>query len=193
MTEPNTTGVTQIVREQQNDVTKPAAGTTTRALWDIADRESTKLNKPAPRKIVVDAYMAEVPGANLATAQTQYARWVRYHGIGAMLAQDKEAEKARLAQEKAEAKEAEKAAKLEAKRLAEEQKAAAKAEAERLAAEKAEQAKALAEQKAAEKAEKARIAAEEKARVKAEKEAAKAAAAAAKEAAKAAAAQQAAS
>lgn len=142
-------------RLQANGVTRPEAGTTTAKLWDIADRESAKIGKPAPRKVVTDAYMAEVPAANIATANTQYARWVKFYGVSDQLKAAKEAAKAEEAAAKQKAKDDAKAAK---------------------EAEKAEKARLAAEAKAAKDA--------EKAAKQAEKEQAAAAKAAEKEAAK---------
>lgn len=169
---------TKIVHKQ-NGVKRPESGTLTGALWDLADHLSEKQGGPAPRKAVVDSYMASVPGANVATANTQYARWVRYHNVSEMLAEGREAAKA----EKAAAKLAEKQAAVEAKAAekaaAEEAKAAEKqAKAEKAAADKAAKEAEKAEKKAAKEAE-AKAAAEAKAQAKAAADAAKAEAAAA--------------
>lgn len=158
MTEQTATTKTRVT---QNDVTRPDADTITGALWAIADRESEKLKRPAPRKIVTDAFMAEVKGANIATANTQYARWVKFYGVADRIKADREAEKAKegdaaakakaeKAAERAKAKEAKEAEKAKAK----EAKDKAKAEAEaKKAKEKAEaEKKAAAEKAAAEKA-----------------------------------------
>jgi flagellar biosynthesis GTPase FlhF len=156
--------VEQKVVDKKNGVKRPDAGSVTGKLWVIADRISGQLGRPAPRKDVVTAYMTEVPNANEATANTQYARWVTYHGASDILrkarqdetaarsaAKDKEkadakakrdAEKAEAAKVKADtkaAKEAEKKAKAEAaaKEKADKEAVAAKAKAEKEAAEKA--------------------------------------------------------
>lgn len=145
-------------RISQNDVTRPEAGTITGALWQIADRESARLGKPAPRKVVTDAFMAEVAEANISTANTQYARWVKFYGVADQLKSERAAAKdaaiAAKAEEKAKAK-----AEKEAKKQAEIQAKAAK-EAE---------AKAAAEAKEAEKAAKAQAKAEAKAKADADK------------------------
>ena len=130
---------------KQNGIKRPDAGGITGKLWDIADEESAKLGRPAPRKTVVDRYMAEQPNANVATANTQYARWVTYNGASDILRQQRAAEKA----EKASAGEAEKA---EAKAKKEAAKAEKAAEAEAKKQKKA-------EEKAAKDAEKAAVAA----------------------------------
>lgn len=153
MPEENKTEIKIKERVTQNGITRPEAGTITGALWAIADRESAKIQKPAPRKVVTDAFMIEVPNANIATANTQYARWVKFYGVADALKADKaaatEAEKA-----EAEAKKAAKAAEAEAK---------AKAKADEKA------------KKDAERAEKAAAKEREKAQKKADKEAEKAA------------------
>lgn len=156
---------------KQNGIKRPDAGSITGKLWDIADEISNAKNAPASRKEVVDRYLAEVPNANQATANTQYARWVTFHGVSGVLRQQREEEtKARRAEADA-AKEAEKAAKAEAK----------KAEADAAAAAKAEKEQKAAEAKAAKEAEKQRKA-DERAAAKAEKERQAAEAKAAKEA-----------
>lgn len=155
--------VEQKVVDKKNGVKRPDAGTITGKLWDIADRISAELKRPAPRKAVVEAYMKEVPNANEATANTQYARWVTYHGASdalrklrqdetaaATAAKDKakadakaakDAEREKKAKEAADAKaekEAKKKADAEAaaKAKAEKEAAAAKAKAEKEAADK---------------------------------------------------------
>ena len=154
-------------RIQQNDVTRPEEGTITGALWQIADRISAQLGKPAPRKAVTDAFMTEVPNANMATANTQYARWVKFYGVADQLKADKEAGKAAKTAEKEQAKIQAKAEK-EAKKAAEAQ-AKAQKEAD---------AKAAAQAKEAEKAAKVQA----KAAAKAQADVDKAAAAEAKKA-----------
>lgn len=53
--------------------TKPAPGTKTGRVWEIAETISRETGRLAPRKQVVDAYVAE--GGNPNTASTQYAYW----------------------------------------------------------------------------------------------------------------------
>lgn len=156
MPENETPAKVEKVKITQHGITRPEPTSTTGKLWEIADRESNRLGAPAPRKLVTDAYMAEVPNANIATANTQYARWVKFHGVGDIIKANRRAE--------ADAKKAE----------AEKAKADAKAAAEALKQQEA-------DSKAAEKAEKERLAAEKKAQKEADKKAkadAKAAAAA---------------
>lgn len=126
---------------KQNGIKRPDTGTVTGKLWDIADEESAKLGAPAPRKVVVDRYMAEQPLANVATANTQYARWVQYHGASEVLKANRAAAKAAKAGESEQAKAA-KAAEKEAAKQAKEQ--AKKEAAEKRAAEKAAKAAAAA-------------------------------------------------
>lgn len=171
----------QKVVDKKNGVKRPDSASVTGKLWDIADRISTELKRPAPRKAVVEAYMAEVQNANEATANTQYARWVTYHGASDVLRKLRQEETSARSAEKDKAK-----ADAKAKRDAEREKAAKekadekakreadkKAKAEAAAKEKAEkEAKKLADQKAADEA-KAKAAAEaEKQKAKDAKQAA---------------------
>lgn len=162
---------------KQNGIKRPDAGSVTGKLWDIADAQSEALGKPAARADVVKQYLAEVPNANQATANTQYARWVTFHGVSGVLRDQRAAETAARRAEADAAKAAEKAAKDEAKKAelaaaeAAKQEKAAKAE-EAKAAKEAEKTR-KAEEKAAAKAEKDRLAAEAKATKDAEAAAAK--------------------
>lgn len=182
----NTTETKTIIK--QNGIKRPDSGSVTGKLWDIADRISESKGAPATRKEVTGAYMTEVAGANIATANTQYARWVAFHGVAAILAGNreqakaervaaKEAEKAAKAKEREEVKAAEAAAKAE-------KEAKAKADAEAKAAEKAAKEKARADAKAAKEAEAKRKADEKAAAKKAAEAAAKAEAKAAAKAGK---------
>lgn len=63
----------------QNGVTRPAAGTKTAAVWDIADRISAEKHRPALREEVMTAGEAE--GLNRGTIATQYARWTDFFGV----------------------------------------------------------------------------------------------------------------
>lgn len=150
----NATTETKVIMKQ-NGIKRPDTGTVTGKLWDIADEESKKLGQPAPRKAVVDRYMAEQAGANVATANTQYARWVAYHGASEALKKNREAEKqakAKAAADAKAAKDAERKAKADEKaREAAERKAAKEAE-KKAAADKAAADKAAADKAAAAKA-----------------------------------------
>jgi len=95
---------------KQNGIKRPEPGSLTGKLWDIADEISGTLQRPAPRKDVISRYMTEVPGANTATANTQYARWVTFHGAAEALKSARadaaaEREKAKVAEREARAKE----------------------------------------------------------------------------------------
>lgn len=129
-------------REKQNGITRPLAGSMTGKLWDIADQVSTELKAPAPRKMVIDRYMAEVPGANIATANTQYARWVVYWGVADKLKAGREASRAAEAESKAQAKAAKESERVAAREAKEKERADKKAAAEADRAAKLEAAKA---------------------------------------------------
>lgn len=58
---------------------KPAAGTITRRVWDIADEITAKGKRPALRKEVVNSATSE--GINRGTASTQYGHWARSIGL----------------------------------------------------------------------------------------------------------------
>lgn len=58
---------------------KPAVGTITRRVWDIADEISAKTKRPALREEVVDSAKSEE--INQSTASTQYGRWARSVGL----------------------------------------------------------------------------------------------------------------
>lgn len=64
----------------QHDVTRPANGTKTARVWEIADDLSAKSGAPADRKPVLDAATSE--GINVATAATQYGKWRVFNGLG---------------------------------------------------------------------------------------------------------------
>lgn len=129
-------------REKQNNITRPLAGSLTGKLWDIADQVSAELKAPAPRKTVVDRYLAEVPGANVATANTQYARWVVYWGVADKLKSSRAANRAAEAEAKAKAKADKEAERAATKAAKEKERADAKAKAEADRAAKLEAAKA---------------------------------------------------
>lgn len=149
---------------KQNGIKRPDAGSITGKLWDIADSISETLGRPAPRKDVVERYLKDVPNANQATANTQYARWVSYHGVAEILRKARLEETAARQADKVKATEDEKAAK-EAKKKAEaDAKAAKVAEKERKAKEAADaKAKKAADAQAAKEAKAAEAAAAKKA------------------------------
>lgn len=69
----------KVVLVKQNGINRPRPGCKTSMIWEIADEISAKLQKPAPRKDVIDAAMAK--GSNPATATTQYGLWRKFNGL----------------------------------------------------------------------------------------------------------------
>ena len=69
----------KIVRQVQNGVTRPADGTSTARIWEIADEISAKAKAPASRADVLK--VAEAEGLNTATCATQYGRWRVFNGL----------------------------------------------------------------------------------------------------------------
>ena len=69
----------KVERVKQNGVTKPAAGSKTGAVWDIADKISAEKQRPALREEVMEA--GKAAGLNNGTIATQYARWTEFHGV----------------------------------------------------------------------------------------------------------------
>jgi hypothetical protein len=69
----------EVVRDAMNGITRPAAGTKTGRVWDIADELSNSAGQPVARKLVMDKATAE--GINEATIATQYSRWRGYNGL----------------------------------------------------------------------------------------------------------------
>lgn len=65
--------------ESQNGISKPASGTKTGRVWEIADAISAKLQRPALREEVMKACEGE--GINRGTIATQYARWTQFYGV----------------------------------------------------------------------------------------------------------------
>lgn len=155
-------------RIKKHGITRPADGTLIGKLWAIADEESAKLQAPAPRKVVIDRFLAENPIAAPATAATQYARWVMFNDASTLLKERRSVELAKAKEAKA-AESAEKAAEREAKKA---EKEAKRVEREKASAEKAEAAKAREAEKAKKVAER-EAAAKAKADEKAAKEATK--------------------
>lgn len=68
-------------RASQNGIGRPAAGTKTGQVFDVADEVSKTLGKPAPRKDVMEKCKAL--GINEATIATQYGRWRKFNGLKA--------------------------------------------------------------------------------------------------------------
>ncbi|QBQ71141.1 hypothetical protein S0112_001 [Shewanella phage S0112] len=67
------------VKDIQNGVPRPGAGTKTGRIWEIADALSAELKKPVGRKLVLEQAAKE--DINAATAATQYGRWRKYNGL----------------------------------------------------------------------------------------------------------------
>ena len=70
---------TRVVRAVANGVTRPADGTATARIWQIADDISAAAKAPASRADVLK--VAEAEGLNTATCATQYGRWRAFHGL----------------------------------------------------------------------------------------------------------------
>ena len=63
----------------QNGQTRPAAGTKTARVWEIADAISAEQKRPALREEVMT--QGEAEGLNRGTIATQYARWTTFHNV----------------------------------------------------------------------------------------------------------------
>ena len=68
-------------RESENGVTKPAEGTKTGKVWEIADDISRHQSRPALREEVMTAGLDL--GLNRGTIATQYSRWTQFYGVSA--------------------------------------------------------------------------------------------------------------
>lgn len=68
----------KVERDKKNGVTRPAPGTTTGKVWEIADKISEKLGSPATREQVAKALGDSM---NSSTVATQYGKWRRYYGL----------------------------------------------------------------------------------------------------------------
>ena len=69
----------KVVRAVANGVTRPADGTSTARIWQIADEISAAAKAPASRADVLK--VAEAEGLNTATCATQYGRWRVFNGL----------------------------------------------------------------------------------------------------------------
>ena len=69
----------KVVRVVANGVTRPASGTSTARIWEIADEISAAAKAPASRADVLK--VAEAEGLNGATCATQYGRWRVFNGL----------------------------------------------------------------------------------------------------------------
>lgn len=66
-------------KQEQNGVTRPAAGTKTGQVWDIADQLSKSKGSRIERKHVIEEALKL--GLNESTAATQYGRWMKFYGF----------------------------------------------------------------------------------------------------------------
>lgn len=66
-------------KDSRNGVTRPNPASKTGQVWVIADSLSAKKGAPAERKEVLEA--CKNAGIVDATAQTQFGRWKKYHGL----------------------------------------------------------------------------------------------------------------
>jgi len=124
----------KVERVRQNGVTRPAGGGKCQFVWDIADKLSEKLKRPALRDEVLDAVVKARPDSSVAMIGTNYSLWVRFHNAGAAIKQYRDSLDTDK-QAKLKAKEEEKAKK--AAEAAAKKEAAAKAKAEKAKAAKA--------------------------------------------------------
>lgn len=69
----------KIERLSQNGVSRPANGTKTSRVWEIADAISAANQRPALREEVMT--QGEAEGLNKGTIATQYARWTVFNGV----------------------------------------------------------------------------------------------------------------
>lgn len=67
-------------KQQRNGITRPAAGTVTGNIWDVADGISVSQNG-APAQIAQVKQHASLKDVNDHTIKTQYSRWRQFHGI----------------------------------------------------------------------------------------------------------------
>lgn len=71
---------TKADRVERNGITRPASGTTTGGIWDVADEISMSHNGHPATIAEVRAH-AKMLHVNDHTIKTQYARWRGFHGI----------------------------------------------------------------------------------------------------------------
>lgn len=68
-------------RQTKNNITRPAKGTTTGQIWDIADEISASKNGQGFASIAELRERAELKQTNENTLKTQYARWRSFNGL----------------------------------------------------------------------------------------------------------------
>lgn len=74
-------------KDQKNGITRPAAGSTTGKIWDLADKAAAKNKHNNNRGEVIEA--AGKLGIVEATAATQFGKWRVYNGIKGRVAKPK--------------------------------------------------------------------------------------------------------
>lgn len=117
-------------RDKRNGQTRPAAGTKTGKIWEIADAITNETGVVATREEVLEKYKAAVPDAAEATVATQFGRWVLYNGFSEHVKQARKAAKDAKDASGAEEKAAKKAERDAEKQRKADEKAAKKAERE---------------------------------------------------------------
>jgi len=65
----------------RNNITRPASGTLTGTVWDVADEISKSHPGTTPATIAEIKADSRIRGMNDHTIKTQYARWRAYHGV----------------------------------------------------------------------------------------------------------------
>lgn len=71
----------KVERLRSNGQTRPAAGTTTGRVWEIADLLSAQLQRPAERAEVLAFAREENAAVNESTVATQYGRWCLFYNV----------------------------------------------------------------------------------------------------------------
>lgn len=94
----------KIERVRQNGQTRPAAGSKTGLVWDIADEISQKERRPALRNEVFDVLEKRAKEPSYAMAGTQYSRWCAFHDVTSELKKFKGKDRAEKDAAKAKAK-----------------------------------------------------------------------------------------
>lgn len=74
------TKATKTDRVEKNGITRPASGTVTGGIWDVADKISMSHNGHPATIAEVRAH-ADLLQVNDHTIKTQYSRWRQFHGI----------------------------------------------------------------------------------------------------------------
>lgn len=90
---------TPVVKDTENGITRPKAGTTCAAVWDIADSLSASTKAPAVRADVMAA--AQKKSINDKTIATQFGRWRKYNGLKGRVVKPKVAKATKVKPKKA--------------------------------------------------------------------------------------------